>query len=170
MKRRDLRWLESRWAVQQLGIRDDVPGLLRPKRWTSNDLKGPLPAETVRKLEIALKSLPKRTPWPEIDEEAWWADVMNDPRARRRKSPDRPQPDGRDAHLRLDRFPAPFVTFSCDRCKRSRTLKVFDLRGTFGGDRNIYTIGRAALSCPNERDRREGWECPVRFVKADRAP
>jgi hypothetical protein len=37
----------------------------------------------VRALEIAIRSLPTRAPWPEVDEEGWWREVLVDRRLRR---------------------------------------------------------------------------------------
>jgi hypothetical protein len=66
-----------RWEIQALGLRDDRS---EPKstRWRSFDLRGPLPLKTTRALETAIQSLPDNVPWPEIDEEAWWRDVLSD--------------------------------------------------------------------------------------------
>jgi hypothetical protein len=70
-----------RWDV----ARHSAPPAARPRptRWRSHDLKGPLPRSTVRALEVAIRSLPTRAPWPEVDEEGWWREVLADRRLRR---------------------------------------------------------------------------------------
>jgi hypothetical protein len=70
----------TRWEVQALGQRDQK--LSRSTHWRSFGLRGPLPLKTVRALEIAIESLPGNVPWPEVDEEAWWQEVLSDPRVR----------------------------------------------------------------------------------------
>ena len=37
----------------------------------------------MRALEIAIRSLPTRAPWPEVDEEGWWREVLADRPLRR---------------------------------------------------------------------------------------
>jgi hypothetical protein len=56
----------------------------KPKstRWRSYDLRGPLPLKTTRALKAAIQSLPDNVSGPEIDEEAWWRDVLSDARVR----------------------------------------------------------------------------------------
>jgi len=71
----------SRWDIQAPSPRvDRAPR--RVTRWRSHDLRGPLPIKTTRALEIAIQSLPGNTPWPDIDEESWWRDVLADRRLR----------------------------------------------------------------------------------------
>jgi hypothetical protein len=70
-----------RWDVARLS--GPPAARTRPVRWRSRDLKGPLPLSTVRALEIAIRSLPTRAPWPEVDEDGWWREVLRDRRLRR---------------------------------------------------------------------------------------
>jgi hypothetical protein len=150
----------TRWDVARLGI-TPAP---RPRRarWRSRDLKGPLPVRVVRALELAIKSLPSRGPWPEIDEEAWWADVLADWRARP-PAPKTLSEKHAQAALRLDRLPTKSLTFACARCMRSITVTVADLCARFGTDRNVKTIGQDVLTCKDKAWRRDGGECPVSY-------
>lgn len=146
-----------RWHLQSIGR---LPAPRRPNRWRSTDLSGPLPARAVRGLVGAIDSLPRRGPWPEIDEEAWWREVLE---AARRRLPTAKKLADKTAKFRLDRQTAESLTFSCERCGAQATVTVADLVKTFGPDRNILTIGQHVLKCPNKRDRREGGECPVTY-------
>jgi hypothetical protein len=130
-------------------------------RWRSRDLKGPLPAKVVRALALAIKNLPSKGPWPEIDEEAWWKDVLADRRARPAMAKTLAKHE--HAALRLDRLPTKSLTFSCARCGRQVTVDVTDLRATFGGDRNVKTIGQHIIACRDKAWRRDGGECPVSY-------
>jgi hypothetical protein len=121
--------------------RYDVSGLspARPTRWRSHDLKGPLPRATARALEIAIRSLPVRAPWPEIGDDGWWKAVLADRRLR--------QPTAKSlaekaeyAGQRLDRLPVKALTFSCEWCGQRAKLKVDDLILMFGRDRNVRSI------------------------------
>ncbi len=150
----------TRWDVARLGI-TPAP---RPHRarWRSRDLKGPLPVRVVRALELAIKSLPSQGPWPDIDEEAWWADVLADRRAR---PPTAKTLADKHEHaaLRLDRLPTKSLTFSCARCGRQVTMNVADLCATFGGDRNVKTIGQHVIACKDKAWRRDGDKCPITY-------
>jgi hypothetical protein len=132
----------SRWHVSQLGVYRAV----RPRsvHWRSHDLREPLPTRVVRALETAIKSLPARGPWPEIDEEAWWADVLADRRLRRSAAKMLPE-EGAAANQRLDRLPTKSLTFSCRWCGASTTLTVTELIRMFGAERNVATVGREVL-------------------------
>jgi hypothetical protein len=90
-----------RWDVARLS---GPPTARPPTRWRSHDLKGPLPRSTVRALEIAIRSLATRAPWPEVDEEGWWREVLADRRLRRSAAKSLPERD-EDAGQRLDRLP-----------------------------------------------------------------
>jgi hypothetical protein len=130
----------------------------RRNRWCSTDLSGPLSASVVRGLVDVIESLPRRWPWPEIDEEAWWRDVLADTRLR---LPTVKKLADKTADLRLDRQAAETLTFSCESCGGQSTLTVADLIRTFGPDRNVRSIAQRVLKCPNKRGRREGGECPI---------
>jgi hypothetical protein len=43
------------------------------------------------------------------------------------------------------------------------TVDVADLRATFGGDRNVKTIGQHVIACKDKAWRRDGGECPVSY-------
>lgn len=144
--------------MQGVGSR---PASRRRLRWRSRDLSGPLPARVVRSLVDAIKSLPARGAWPEMDEEAWWSDVLTDSRLR---LPTAKKLADKTASLRLDQQTAEALTFSCERCHEQATVTVADLIRTFGPDRNVRTIGHHAMKCPNKRGRREGEECPVSYL------
>jgi hypothetical protein len=77
-------------------------GPLLRTRWRSTNLR----------LVMAVQSLPAAPgPWPEVDEEAWWSDILNDRRLRpslRKRLSERD-----DARLRLDRLPCKSLTFAC---------------------------------------------------------
>jgi hypothetical protein len=96
----------------------------------STDLRGPLPRETVRALIGAIRSLPRKSPWPEVDE-GWWKAVLSDRLLRRQGGADR----------RLDQVPLKSLTFKCKWCGQSATLKIEDLLRMFGPDRNVRSIG-----------------------------
>jgi hypothetical protein len=130
-------------------------------RWRSRDLKGPLPDRVVRGLVAAIRSLPTRGPWPEVDEEAWWSDVLLDRRLRP-SSDMRLSAKGEDARLRLDRMPCKLLTFVCQHCRQETTRTVAELMQTFGADRNVRTIGREILKCGDKRAWREG-DCPIAY-------
>jgi hypothetical protein len=150
----------TRWSVAGLGLHPTARP--RPLRWRSHDLTGPLPMRVVRNLETAIKSLPARGPWPQIDEEAWWADVLTDTRLRS-PSAKKLAEKSQDANFRIDRCPAKSLTFSCKRCGEEVTLAVNELCRKFGSDRNVHTIGQEVLKCPDGRSRREGYECPIKY-------
>jgi hypothetical protein len=114
----------------------------------------------VRSLVDAIKSLPPRGPWPEIDDEAWWGDVLTDSRL---GLPTAKRLENKTASFRLDQQTAQALTFSCERCGGQTTVNVADLIRAFGRDRNVRTIGQEVLKCPNKRARREGYGCPVRY-------
>jgi hypothetical protein len=149
----------SRWAMQQVG-RPPMPRRQRT-RWRSKDLKGPLPARVVRGLLIAIQSLPARGPWPDIDEEAWWRDVLVDRRLRP-SSDNRLSAKSADAWLRLDRMPCRSLTFACKHCRQEAKFTVAELMQAFGGDRNVRTIGREVLKCGDKRAWRES-DCPIAY-------
>jgi hypothetical protein len=134
----------------------------RPTRWRSHDLKGPLPRSTVRALEIAIRSLPTRAPWPEVDDEGWWRQVLADRRLRRSAAKSLSEKDEDGGH-RLDRLPIKSLTFSCEWCGQRATLKVAELIVMFGRERNVRSIGRHVLKCRDRRSRREGGECPITY-------
>jgi hypothetical protein len=72
---------ESRYQLQPVGLAH-LPRRAARTRRRSHDLKGPLPTRVVHSLVAAIHSLPTNGPWPEIDEEAWWSDVLTDRRLR----------------------------------------------------------------------------------------
>ena len=148
----------TRWDVARLGVTPAQP----PRRtcWRSYDLKGPLPISTVRALEIAIRSLPTHAPWPEVDEEGWWQEVLADRRLRRSTAKTLSEKH-EEADQRLDRLPVKSLTFSCYWCGQRTTLKVAELIQMFGRDRNVRSIGRHVLKCKDRRPRREGEECPI---------
>jgi hypothetical protein len=151
---------DSRWHISRLG---NYPTARRePTRWRSRDLRGPLPVRVVHALEVAIRSLPSRGPWPEIDEEAWWKDILTDRRLTRSTAK---MLSGRDedARLRLDRCPAKSLTFSCRWCGERSTLTIAELARTFGPDRNVDTIGKDVLKCRHKGSRREGYPCPITY-------
>jgi hypothetical protein len=113
----------------------------------------------VEALLVAFRSLrPKDAPWVVMDaddNEAWWHDVLNDPRARRTQA-DRIPKDHVDASLRLDRWPGAFVTFRCMTCGAHASYEARDLAGVFGGDANITRLPTSLVDCPEKLARREG--------------
>ena len=133
-----------RWGVARLS--GPLHARARPMRWRSRDLKGPLPRATVRALEIAIQSLPTRAPWPEVDEEGWWCEVLADWRLRRSAAKTLPDKD-EDAGHRLDRLPVKSLTFSCEWCGQRARLKIAELIAMFGRERNVRSIGRQVLKC-----------------------
>jgi transcription elongation factor Elf1 len=108
---------DSRWRVSQLGVR--ATSRARAARWRNRDLRGPLAPSVVRAPVTAIQSLPTRGPWPEVDEEAWWAEVLTDRRLRRSTAKKLSEKDN-DARQRLDRLPARSLTFSCKWCGEVR--------------------------------------------------
>jgi len=154
----------SRWDVQARSPRvNRAPR--RSTRWRSFDLRGPLPAKTTRALEVAIQSLPGHTPWPEIDEEAWWKDVLADRRLRPPKDK-RLSEQGWAAGLRLDRLPCKALSFTCKRCGQQCTATVAELSQRYGSDRNVRAVGTQVLKCPAPHLRREGGECPITYGAA----
>ena len=147
----------TRWEVSHQSASPAV--LPRPMRWRSYDLKGPLPRSTTRALEVAIYSLPAHTPWPALDEEGWWRDVLADRRLRRSSAKALSEKD-EDAGQRLDRLPVKSLTFSCAWCGQRDA----ELIRMFGRDRNVRTIGRHVLKCRDRRPRREGEECPITYL------
>ena len=127
----------TRWEVSQQSAPPAVRP--RPRRWRSYDLKGPLPRSTTRALEVAIYSLPVRTPWPAIDEEAWWCDVLADRRLRRSSAKALSEKD-ENAGQRLDRLPVKSLTFSCAWCGQRTAIKVAELIRMFGRDRVVVAI------------------------------
>jgi hypothetical protein len=121
-----------------------------------------LPVRVVRALETAIKSLPSRGPWLEIDEEAWWADVLADRRARPTATKTLSEKHAQAA-LRLDRLPTKSLTFACARCGRQVTVTVADLCTRFGTDRNVKTIRQEVIVCKDNAWRRDGGECPISY-------
>jgi len=151
----------SRWDIQARSPRvDRAPQ--SATRWRSYDLRGPLSLKTTRALEIAIRSLPGNTPWPEIDEEAWWKDVLADRRLRLPKDK-RLSEQSRPAGLRLDRLPCKALRFACKNCGQQCTATVAELSRRFGSDRNVRTIGNQVLKCPAPHLRREGGDCPITY-------
>jgi hypothetical protein len=156
----------SRWHVSQLGVRPTARA--RPTRWRSYDLRGPLAPRAVSALVTAIKSLPTRGPWPEVDEEAWWSDVLADRRLRRSTAKALSDKDD-DARQRLDRLPARSLTFSCKLCGQRATLTIAELIRTFGAERNVRTVGRHVLRCRDKGARREGEDSAVQIPASSRA-
>jgi hypothetical protein len=106
-----------RWDVARLSGPPAVRA--RPTRWRSRDLKGPLPRATVRALEAAIRSLPTPAPWPDVDEEGWWREVLADRRLRRSTAKSLSEKE-EDAGQRLDHLPVKSQTFSCEWCGHHR--------------------------------------------------
>ena len=150
----------TRWDLARLSA--PPAARVRPTRWRSYDLKGPLPRATVRALEVVIRSLPTRTPWPEVDEEGWWREVLADRRLRRSATKSLSK-KGEDAGLRLGHLPVKSLTFSCEWCGQRATLKVAELIAMFGRERNVCSIGQHVLKCRDRRSRREGDECPITY-------
>ena len=150
----------SRWDQVFTPSVDRAPR--RTTRWRSFDLRGPLPLKTTRALEVAIQSLPGNTPWPEIDEEAWWKDVLADRRLRAPRDKRISEQRGA-AGLRLDCLPCEALSFSCRRCGQQCTATVAELSRRFGSDRNVKTVGTQVLKCPAPHLRREGGECPITY-------
>ena len=149
----------TRWDNQALGRRDRE----RPRQrtsWRSDNLRGALPLKVTRALAIAVESLPGNAPWPDVDEESWWRDVLTDARVRTPTMKNLPL-DGWRSKFRMDRQQCSAMTFTCGACKQQRTVSVAELIKDLGGSRNIATIGNDVLLCPNKRVRREGYDCPI---------
>jgi hypothetical protein len=103
--------------------------------------RGPLPVAVTAALLRAMQAVAHaRTPWPVIDEEAWWRDVLCDPRARR-PTEKRLDAKGRWAYLRLDRFRNPIMRLACARSGLRKEFDYEDVLQQFGGD---YRYRRAA--------------------------
>jgi hypothetical protein len=60
-------------------------------------------------------------------------------------------------------LPTKALAFSCARCGRQVIVDVADLRATFGGDRNVKTIGQHVVGCKDKAWRRDGGECPISY-------
>jgi hypothetical protein len=110
-------------------------GAAAPKALAQLRPHGPLPRSTTRAPEVAIDNLPVRTPWPGIDEEAWWCDVLADRRLRRSSAKALSEKD-ENAGQRLDRLPVKSLTFSCAWCGQRTVIKVAELIRMFGRDRN----------------------------------
>jgi hypothetical protein len=132
--------------------------------WRSDNLRGALPLKVTRALEIAVENLPGNTPWPDIDEDSWWRDVLSDARVRTPTMKNLPL-NGWRSKFRLDRLQCSAMTFTCAGCKKKRTVSVADLIKRFETHRNATTIGNDVLECPDKRSRREGYDCPVSRVE-----
>src|SRR5580704_3874895 len=92
--------MTRRYWTQQLGLPHHAQ---TPTRiWRSTDLKGPLPRKTVSALLEAIRSLPRRSPWPDVDE-GWWDAVLTDRRLRRENGVDQ----------FLGQLPVKSLTFEC---------------------------------------------------------
>jgi hypothetical protein len=107
-----------------------------------------LPAHVARALLAALKVLPSRgvPSRPVVDEEAWWLDVLHDPRARW-PSEKRLSATGRHAHLRLDRWRSPVMTLVCSLCGVRRSFDTKDVIRQFGEDYNITRLRHELVPC-----------------------
>jgi hypothetical protein len=103
-----------------------------------------------------------RAPWPEVDEEGWWREVLADRRLRRSAAKSLSEKE-EDVGQALDHLPVKSLTFSCEWCGQRATLKVAELIAMFGRERNVRSIGRHVLKCRDRRSRREGDECPIIF-------
>jgi hypothetical protein len=107
-----------------------------------------LPAHVASALLAALKAIPPRgtAGWPILDEEAWWLDVLHDPRARW-PSEKRLSATGRYAHLRLDRFGQPLMTLVCRRCDLRKSFDTAEVLRQFGEDYNVTRLRHALVPC-----------------------
>jgi hypothetical protein len=105
-------------------------------RWRSYDLRGPSPTKTIRALKIAIESLPGNVPWPDVDEESWWREVLSDPRVRSPTAKHLPL-DGWRSKFRLDRQQSLAMTFTCSVCRQQCTVSIADLIKSLGKDRNV---------------------------------
>lgn len=150
----------SSYEVGAIGLAAQ-PRCPLPTRWRSRDLKGPVPGRVVRGLVAAIQSLPQRGSWPEIDEEAWWGDVLSDRRLRP-SSDMRLSSKSEDARLRLDCMPCKALTFACKHCRQETTITVAELMRTLGPDRNVRTIGRQIIKCKTTALMREQ-ACPITY-------
>jgi hypothetical protein len=77
-----------------------------------------------------------------VDEEAWWLDVLHDPRARW-PTEKCLSATGPHAHLRLDRFRGPVMTLACRRCGVRKSFDTAVLR-QFGEDYKHHTAAARA--------------------------
>lgn len=159
---------KGRWEIQAVGPCPAKPRRGTPARWRSYDLRGPLSLKTTLALAIAIHSLPSNLPWPEIDEEAWWRDVLSDARVRTPTMKHLPL-DGWRSKFRLDRHQCLSITFTCNQCRQQTTVSVADLIKEFGSGRNVTSIGNDMLKCLNKRARREGYDCPITLTKGLRS-
>jgi len=89
------------------------------------------------------------------DAEAWWRDVLNDPRASRTQA-ERIPTDHVDVSLRLDRWPGALVTFRCTTCGSNATYETSELASVSGGDHNVTRLPASLVDCPEKPARREG--------------
>ena len=128
------------------------------------NVRGPLPVEVTAVLLRAMHALERaRPPWPVLDEEGWWRDVLHDPRARR-PSEKRLDANGRWAYLRLDRFRRPRMTLACARCGLREEFDTDDVRRSFGDDYNIGLLRHKLVRCPHRKLRDAVFEhCPLDY-------
>jgi len=113
-----------------------------------------LPVNVARALLAALRAIPPRATaaggWPVVDEEAWWLDVLHDPRARW-PTEKRLTADGRHAHLRLDRWRSPIMTLACRLCGLRKSFERDAVMRTFGEDYNVTRLRHALVPCARRR-------------------
>src|SRR3954471_4447675 len=130
------------------------------RQWKRSDnIRRVLSKSRVEALLVAFRGLrPQNAPWVVMDAadaDAWWRDVLNDPRARRTQA-DRIPKDHVDASLRLDRWRGGFVTFRCVTCGAHATYEATELASVFGADHNITRLPASLVDCPEKLARREG--------------
>jgi hypothetical protein len=138
--------------LESLAAERAAGGAAAPNALAQLRPQGTAAASTTRALEVAIYSL----------QEAWWRDVLADRRLRRSSAKTLAEKD-ENAGQRLDRLPVKSLTFSCAWCGQRTVIKVGELIRMFGRDRNVRTIGRHVLKCPDRRPRREGEECPITY-------
>jgi hypothetical protein len=109
--------------LESLAAERAAGGAAAPNALVQLRPQGTAAASTTRALEVAIYSLPVQTPWPAIDEEAWWRDVLADRRLRRSSAKTLAEKD-ENAGQRLDRLPVKSLTFSCAWCGQRTVIKV----------------------------------------------
>jgi hypothetical protein len=98
-----------------------------------------------------LHAVPARdlAPW-ERSSEAWWQEVLNDPRARGPRQK-RLEPTGRHARFRLDRQQGPFLDLHCARCPGQMRMGLADAIRRYGEDYNVLALAQMLVTCNRGR-------------------
>jgi hypothetical protein len=125
-----------------------------------------LPPHVARALLAAFRAVPPRgaAAWPVIDEEAWWLEVLHDPRARW-PGEKRLGASGRYAHLRLDRWRGPMLTLVCRLCGVRKSFDTAAVVRQFGGDYNIAVLRHDLVPCERRHSDRVHGACHLDYQR-----